>query len=590
LKAAQGAVEALEALNIKLTAPEAFARSVLYGGVTYRAVEERGFSVENLWQPIAGIATTIPKLLFSPKVTSSFWKDLGKYIGLELETSGFVKAVPIIGQVYSVVSAFADTSTLGQCAAETVFCPWVIGNEVALTYPATVTIARDPRSSTFPATARSWRLEALVDGTVGLAPITGEINPGGRLRSDPLVLQVTAPFGGKTIQWSAVFLDEDGLQVGTGDSEQYPNSDSNAPASAVSFAIEQLAVTIDERTVFKRAATTTYSPDAKGYTWSSRVKATGTAESPDAQRVAGSAVATLAGVAGLVWKEKDRYYVRGVPLAQNGETIRLGTASHQGWARRPFLLLDSFVDAQDDGNHVLLEPDENTSGYDVRKVTLDPDTGAITWEANVSLGNFILPVSAAALHSSGQVVAINTDTGRLAVLDPVRTSRPPQAFYAAGPGDQPGLLNSPVALAITNPGVVLVLEAGGSQISAFDLNLNPVRYFGKDHNQFAVDLDADGTYLDLAVDGASQIYALSFKHSGQDPDDYRIDVYTPDGTPLATHSPGTNIPHLAIDYWRSISAANYDPLTTLGTTQPRIDPKLGITEPSLSRFDPTRRK
>ena len=54
---------------------------------------------------------------------------------------------------------------------------------------------------------------------------------------------------------------------------------------------------------------------------------------------------------------------------------------------------------------------------------------------------------------------------------------------------------------------------------------------------------------------------------------------------LDTHSPGVNVPHLAIDYWRSIFAANYDPLSTQGTSTPRIDPKLGVLEPSVSRFD-----
>ncbi|HEX5195013.1 MAG TPA: hypothetical protein VFW09_19620 [Solirubrobacteraceae bacterium] len=45
--------------------------------------------------------------------------------------------------------------------------------------------------------------------------------------------------------------------------------------------------------------------------------------------------------------------------------------------------------------------------------------------------------------------------------------------------------------------------------------------------------------------------------------------------------------HLAVDYWRSIYGANYDALTDLGTTAARVDPRLGVPEPSLSRFDPT---
>jgi hypothetical protein len=430
----------------------------------------------------------------------------------------------------------------------------------------------------------------LVDGAVGLPAITGQINQGGRLRSESLVLSVTAPFGGKSIQWSVVFLDEDGMQVGTGVSPQFPNNDPDHPASSVSLAITQLPATITDKTVFKRAATTTYSPQLGGYTWSDQVTVTGTAHSAGIADVTGAAVATLAGVAGMVWKENDRFYLRGVPLAQNGPTIKLGAGSHEGWERRPFLLLDAFVDAQDEGNHVLLEPDHSSPAYHVRPVTLDPHNGAITWNPSSSLGTFTLPVSAAALHSSGLIVTANTDSGRLAVLQPVRTPRPQLASYAAGDGDQIGLLRSPLALAITNPGVVLVLEAGSTQLAAFDLKLNPVQYFGRHHDNFTLDLVSPGTYLDLAVDGASQIYTLYFTGTGTSANDYHIDVYTDTGEPIATHSPGTNIPHLAIDYWRSIYAPNYTPLTKQNTTTPHIDPHLGVPEPSLSRFNPTQRK
>ena len=364
----------------------------------------------------------------------------------------------------------------------------------------------------------------------------------------------------------------------------------NHPASDVSLSITQLPATISDKTVFKRAATTTYSPQAGGYTWSDQVAVTGTVLSAGALDVTGAAVATLAGVAGMVWKEDDRYFLRGVPIAQNGPTIKLGTGSHEGWERRPFLLLDAFVDPHDVGNHVLLEPDHSSPAYHVRAVTLDPHTGGISWDPSSSLGTFTLPVSTAALHSSGLVVAANTDTGRLGVLEPARTPRPQLASYAAGNGDQIGLLRSPLALAITNPGVVLVLEAGSTQLSAFDLNLNPVPYFGHHQDHFTLELASPGTYLDIAIDGASQIYTLYFTANGATPNDYHIDVYTQTGEPLATHSPGTNTPHLAIDYWRSIYAPNYTPLTKHPTNTPHINPTLGIPEPSLSRFNPTQNK
>jgi hypothetical protein len=572
---------------VPLTAAEAFTTAICTGGATYLDIKHSGETITNLWNLLLRMATVVPKVIFNPK-KFYFWTKVADSL-LEDETADrLFNALPFIGQVMAITSAVGDAATLAEVAAETAISPWVIENEVTLTYLATITVSRDPLASTFPVTALTWRLEALVDGAAALDPITGSINTGGQIRSDPLVLAVTAPFGGDQIQWSLVFLDATGHQVGTGVSGTFVNDDPDHPASAVAFAITQLPAVITPTTVFQRTDTTAYNPTAGGYTWSDQVSVTSTATSQGAIDVIGTGVATLAGVATIVWKQADRYYLRGVPLAQNGPTIELGTATTEGYARRPFLLLDSFVDAADQGNHVLVEPDDTTSGYHIRKVSLDPVTGKLTWDANVSYGMFTLPVSAAALHSSGRVVAINTDNGRLGWLQPVDTPRPMLAAYSAGPGTQTGLLSSPVALAVTNPGTVLVLEAASTQLSAFDLNGNPVPYFtDAPAPGYTLPLASAGTYLDVAVDGAEQIYLLYFTGTGTAPGDYHVDVYTNTGTPLDTHSPGVNVPHLAVDYWRSVYAADYSPLAELGTATARTDPALGIPEPSLSRFDPT---
>jgi hypothetical protein len=55
---------------------------------------------------------------------------------------------------------------------------------------------------------------------------------------------------------------------------------------------------------------------------------------------------------------------------------------------------------------------------------------------------------------------------------------------------------------------------------------------------------------------------------------------------LVTQAAGVNAAALAVDYWRSIYTASFGPLTTAGTTTPRVDPALGVQEPTVSRFDP----
>ena len=596
-----------------MIATETFAATVCAGAATYEDISSSGGNIANIWRILLAFASVIPRVLFSPRISVILlWAQVAEVLGAEEVGAKILDAIPFIGQVLAVVEAVGDAITLGEACDETILSPWVIENEVNLTYPATITINRDSRDATFPKTARSYRLEAKIDGAVVLAPLTGAVNPGGAVQPGPLVLNVTAPFGGQLIQWCVVFLNAGGQQVGTGVSAQFTNDDPNNVASQVAITITELAVPIDSRTAFKRAVTTGYSSAAGGYTWSNQIIDTGTIASTGIQQVMSTTVSTLAGVAGVVWEQGNKFYVRAVPIPQSGATISLGAASVEGYTRRPFLLFDAFVKPTDQGNHVLLEPDPTTMAYHVRKVTLDPTTGAPTWDRNVSYGDFLLPISAAALHSSGRVVVVETASGRLGTLlpaaPPFATAQPVQATYSAGPGTQIGLLGSPIAIAVTNPGTVVVLEAAGGatgkpQLSAFDLNVNAVPYFqatmtrrgwmaagarrgAGTQGPYTLPLVSKGTYLDLAVDGSEQIYALYHTGDGTSPGDYHVDVYIPAGAVLNDHIVGVNVPHLAVDYWRSMYAANYDPLIGIGTKQPHIDPALGVAEPSVSRFDP----
>ena len=560
----------------------------------------------NIFNLLLPLAAGIPKVLFTPEKAPA-WGRIGAAVaGVEGE-SAVLAAIPVIGEVLEVIDVLGDVATLAEECAETIVAPWVIENEVNLTYPATVTVSIDrSQASTFPVTAVSWSLEAKVDGAVTLDPITGSINDGGRIRSDPLVLSVTAPFGGQQIQWSIVFLDSAGRQVGTGVSAGAANDDPSESA-VVRLDHDPADPGHDHLRDAVQARRTPRATAPRRAATPGRTRSRTAARSPTrgSRRWPAPSISTLAGVAGVVWEQDDRFYLRGVPVAENGDTIALGPATAQGYARRPFLLLDPFVERGAQGNHVLLEPDPETPEYHVRQVALDATTGAPTWDSSVSWGTFPLPISAAALHSSGRVVAVNTDNGRVGTLQPAGAAPPPQAAYTAGPGTQVGLLSSPVAVAVTNPGIVLVLEAAALQIAAFDLNGDPVPYFtgatasltrralatrargAQATAQYTLPLATAGSYLDLAVDGAGQIYVLYYTGDGSAPSDYRIDVYAQTGALLDNASPGVNVPHFAVDYWRSIYAANYDPLADTVSGQPRIDPALGVAEPSLSRFDPT---
>jgi hypothetical protein len=577
------AVEDLVNVITKLSAAEAAAMAVASGGATYAAISGQGGN-GSIWETLLGMATVIPKILFSPQIlintgAGELIAELAATIIADLTGEKASEAVPIVGQVMAIVAVVGDVATLAEVATETTIAPWVIANEISLTYPASITIDRDPNAATFPVTARNWTLQPKIDGSVMPDTWNGTINPDGKIESDPVVVPVSAPFGGENIQWSVVFTDQDGHQVGTGVSAQYPNNDPSKAPSEVEFAITELPATVDADTVFSRADTIIYSTAADGYTWSSEATDTSTMANSGIQQVTGATVATTLGVVGVVFKQNDQYYVQGMPVAENGSTIALQPSSKR-YARPPFLLFDAFVGKTDKANHVLLEPDDATDGYFLRLVNLDSDTGAITWDSTHALGKFTLPVSAAALHSSGRVVSIHTDSGRVGMVHPNLNTNAlaGSAAYSSGPGTQIGLLQSPIAVAVTNPGVVLILEAGAQQISAFDLNGNPIMYFGSNLSQYTTPLVANGTYLDMAVDGANHIYLLYYMNDGSQPDDYHVDVYNADGSPLTSNSPGTNAAKLAVDYWRSIYGVNFTAINAPGAA---------VAVPSISRFDPS---
>jgi hypothetical protein len=600
--AATELAEIARTIGTTLTNVETVALAVGSGAATTADIETNGNSAD-VWSILLEFGTMLPKLLFRPNM-DVFWIKVASDVIGGFTGYRIANAIPFIGEVLAAIAVIGDVATLAEECAETIVAPWVIENEVNLVYAAKVTASRDStNSSTWPTTARNWSLQANIDGAAVLAPITGTVNddPDRGTRTEPLELDVQAPFGGSTIQWSFTLTDAAGNQVGTGVSAKFPNNDQNNTASVVPITFEQIPVPIDDKTTFERTDTTCFTDTANGYTWSSRVTSSGTVADKGIQSVAGASISTLAGVAGVVWEQGDKFYVRGVPTGQDAATIKLGQATANGFGRRPFLLLDPFVTKTSAGNHVLLEPDDSLPVYYVRKVTLDPVSGAPTWDPKVSYGTFTLPISAAALHSSGRVVAVNTDTGRLATILPANPDRPALAAYSAGTGDTVGLLQSPVAVAVTNPGTVLVLEAAATQIAAFDLNGNPVRYFpaagttrrglvrgqrqASDQGSFTLKLPA-ASYLDLAVDGAGQMYVLYHTGDGTAPADYRVDIYTAAGVLLNSASSGVNVPHLAVDNWRSLFAPNFDPLSDLQTGKTVIDTALGVAEPSVSRFDP----
>ena len=166
-----------------------------------------------------------------------------------------------------------------------------------------------------------------------------------------------------------------------------------------------------------------------------------------------------------------------------------------------------------------------------------------------------------------------------------RRRRPQPAAYSAGIGTEVGLLQSPTAVAITNPGTVLILEVPPARPTIrFRPGRQPDQVLRDEPRPVHPEAGHAGTYQDLAVDGLGQIYLLYYTGDGAARRLPHRRLYA-DGRAVGTQSPGVNVAK-----WRSTTSAASTRPTSIryleGTTTPRIDPALGVAEPMVSRFDP----
>lgn len=96
--------------------------------------------------------------------------------------------------------------------------------------------------------------------------------------------------------------------------------------------------------------------------------------------------------------------------------------------------------------------------------------------------------------------------------------------------------------------------------------------------------DAPGsqrTYLDISSETKGFIYVLSYKDTGAKPEDYKLDIYNPDGTPLTPNKLSdngqVNAARFVVDQWRTLFTLNYE----------QMEGAAGRPEPTVSQWIPT---
>jgi hypothetical protein len=271
------------------------------------------------------------------------------------------------------------------------------------------------------------------------------------------------------------------------------------------------------------------------------------------------------------------------------QNIFLGTDPDRGRKALPCgypepvgIVYDRLGPASGLGRNFFLQPDAEENLV-LRAAVLD-DSTPFGNESRLAWGRFSSPVVSLAVHPSGLVVGVDRVNHRMEILQlpeqavdqDVAPQATPFAFSKGGRGQRRGLMIAPVAVTVSQ-GAFLILEAGNRRIQAFDVLGNSTNHFDSNGSPF-VDLNDpanDVEYLDLAADAVGFLYVLSFVGSGQDVQDYFLDIYDPDGMFL-TRTRGVAAARIAVDTFRNLYTLNYETIANA----PNVEPSLSQWEPS----------
>jgi hypothetical protein len=155
----------------------------------------------------------------------------------------------------------------------------------------------------------------------------------------------------------------------------------------------------------------------------------------------------------------------------------------------------------------------------LRKVILDNTTPFDMYQTQ-SYGCFATQtLDALVIHPSNYAVGVSYDNHYMEIVPilqaPVADADVPLGTIVSGPGIRQGLMLGPCAVAVTQDGRILILEAINRRIQAFDINGNPVPSFQKavvatlDAATYAPDLDRGLVSLPLRDAFAAGGAALS---------------------------------------------------------------------------------
>lgn len=551
---------------------------------------------------LTAFADLIPRLLLAVP-------ELLAWLSAEVAVGVAQEAEPIFGWIATAVSVITDVALLTETSVEVASSPAVFEIIASRSIDASWTLLPDVKhQGEWPRVATHYEVVATYkDGTT--RSTQGKLNPPS---TGPITVKFNKdganklPAGGD-VSFTASFYSDTGWLAGIAKTG-FLSADVPNILTVPQMNITENLVPLSAKTQYQFDQKLVYDSVSKSRTWSKTGGApTATIKDLDASNIGNNisklvnlAVSQKSSEVGYTWEASGQ----DIPLAGQSSPFTGQMFTFQGiddrdkpddqlrfvpfgFTPQPLLLFE--VDIPKSGNGYNFWVDPRSSLYHVREIIMNAKSTPFDLSAGQSWGRFNHQMDAATLHPAGVVIGINTTTSKLEILrlgeSAVADADAPLANLYSGYGTRPGLLHGPVGVAATPVSAVIVLESADSmlpnaeaRLQAFDLLSNPAPIFKGGSSVAALYPESlPVTVLDIAIETKGFIYVLKYLGAGNQVNDYRLDLYNPDGTWLS-QTVALSAGKIAVDIWRTLYTLNFETLAK---------PSGGRTEPSVSIWLPT---
>ncbi|WP_127529493.1 NHL repeat-containing protein [Paenibacillus kobensis] len=571
------------------------------GKILYDLAHDR--NIINAVAPWIGMV--LPKLLIT---------KLGPYL---LEKMGESALGKLLGRVLPgadvAMQVFSVITTGAQLLETTVAClstQSIYKTDFTRTIDLKINLKPDPSTHKFPDLATSYRIAVVYDTNVNAPAVDHDYDLSGPTRSDPFSVTFKDVPAAGNLKIFVFFYAKNGWLAGQGESEWMKAEGTNGPLLTTGIQIKTYTVPLTIDSVYEHKQKIVYRDGKPAWeATASAPKQTIKNNSVDPEHaidVMNGHITTAQRPAmiGYSWKATGLHLPAdrpGAPISdqtmytvQNISSLQEPSRSHwhpEVGYRQPSGIVYDAASAEDaSGRNFYIDSSNGTydkeanrrGGFHLRKLVLKHDQLPQA-DGNQSWGRFISPIDRFVVHPQGYVIGINYTINKLEILQlPKTPSSDEQATFAvpaSGEGIRDGLINGPCGIGCALDGRILILESINNRVQSFDIHGNPVKSFGQESKERSwfplVDESGKTNYLDLAVEAKGYIYVLSYTGGGDNPDNYHLDIYTPDGSFLV-RTKGIAASKITVDLIRNIYTLNYE----------TIYAPSGRPEPSVSLWIP----